>query len=147
VDTHRVRLLLCFTFVVNVHLLIARRLWRDYFVFLVDSAHFERFFESKAELDYLLAIEEVPFMILGNKINAPGAVSEEELRHHLGLYQTKLFLTNMTFDPLKYSCASVLSFNTKVMEKVGGNCFCFKDDYLVHTPFHNDRFMPRFLFF
>ncbi|KAJ6555601.1 hypothetical protein DFH09DRAFT_923632, partial [Mycena vulgaris] len=49
-----------------------------------------RFPECKAELDDMLAFEassKVPVLILGTKIDVPGAVSKEELAGHLGLDQ------------------------------------------------------------
>ncbi|KAL0420111.1 UNVERIFIED_CONTAM: GTP-binding protein SAR1A [Sesamum radiatum] len=73
---------------------IARRVWKDYYakvdavVYLVDAYDKERFAESKKELDALLsdeALANVPFLILGNKIDIPYAASEDELRYHLGL--------------------------------------------------------------
>lgn len=58
---------------------------------MVDAKDHERLQESKDALDELLGLEQlqkVPFLILGNKIDHPDAISEDMLRHRLGLYQT-----------------------------------------------------------
>jgi len=84
------------TYDLGVHT-IARRLWREYYtdvdgvVFLLDAADRARFPESKAELDDLLGgddLKDVPFLVLGNKIDVAGAASEEEVRQALGLFTT-----------------------------------------------------------
>ena len=69
--------------------------------------------KTQAELDALLSIEDlskVPFLILGNKIDAAGAVSEDDLRHQLGLYSTtgkgKVDLQNVR--PLEIFMCSVV---------------------------------------
>lgn len=62
----------------------------DAVVYLVDAYDKERFAESKKELDALLSDESlanVPFLILGNKIDIPYAASEDELRYHLELIE------------------------------------------------------------
>jgi GTP-binding protein SAR1 len=58
---------------------------------LVDAVDTDRLSEAKEELDKLLMIEDlasVPFLVLGNKIDAEGALSEEVLRELLGLRHT-----------------------------------------------------------
>merc|ERR1712051_807361 len=78
----------------------ARRIWKDYFaaldgvVFLVDAADRTRFQEAREELHRLLdepCLADVPFVVLGNKIDIPVAASEEELRQSLQLYNHMTF--------------------------------------------------------
>lgn len=73
----------------------ARRVWKDYFpavdgiVFLVDVFDRERMAEAKIELESLLGDEQIinaPVLVLGNKIDIPGAASEDEVRHMFGLH-------------------------------------------------------------
>lgn len=81
-------------FVYFILFILARRVWKDYFpavdaiVFLVDVWDRQRLLESKAELDSLLLDEQVqncPVLILGNKIDKPGAAGEQEIRQIFNL--------------------------------------------------------------
>jgi GTP-binding protein SAR1 len=88
----------------------------DAVVYLVDAYDKERFAESKKELDALLSDESlanVPFLILGNKIDIPYAASEDELRHHLGLTnfttgKGKVNLTDSNVRPLEVFMCSIV---------------------------------------
>ncbi len=73
----------------------ARKTWSEYcgtvdgIIFMVDAADHSRLAESKKELDSLLQMPElqnVPFVIFGNKIDKNSALKEEELRETLGLH-------------------------------------------------------------
>ncbi|KAK6941074.1 Small GTPase superfamily, ARF/SAR type [Dillenia turbinata] len=118
---------------------IARRVWKDYYakfsdadyekfnpaiprwyalvgVYLVDAYDKERFAESKKELDALLsdeALANVPFLVLGNKIDIPYAASEDELRYHLGLAnfttgKGKVNLSDSNVRPLEVFMCSIV---------------------------------------
>lgn len=99
-----------------------RSLWEQYavdvggIVFLVDAADRARFYESKAELDSLLSSElpqmrSVPFVILGNKVDVPTAVSEDEMKSSLGLHGLTTGRGNVKLDsgirPLEVFMCSV----------------------------------------
>ncbi|XP_014283888.1 small COPII coat GTPase SAR1B [Halyomorpha halys] len=100
----------------------ARRVWKDYFpavdaiVFLVDACDTSRLPESKAELDALLTDESLincPVLILGNKIDLPGAASEDDLRNFFNLYgqttgKSKVPRGELSGRPLELFMCSVL---------------------------------------
>ena len=88
----------------------------DAVVYLVDAYERERLAESKQELDALLADEalaNVPFLVLGNKIDIPYAASEEELRYNLGLVnfttgKGKVNLEDSNVRPLEVFMCSIV---------------------------------------
>lgn len=100
----------------------ARRIWKDYFpavngiVFIIDTADVTRLTESKVELDSLLADEQLshcPVLILGNKIDIPGAASEEHVRQYFGLYgqttgQGNISAKDVSQRPIELFMCSVL---------------------------------------
>ncbi|MBA0592570.1 hypothetical protein Gorai_009549 [Gossypium raimondii] len=104
----------------------------DAMVYLVDAYDKERFAESKKELDALLsdeALANVPFLILGNKIDIPYAASEDELRYHLGLTnfttgKGKVNLADSNVRPLEV-------FMCSIVRKMGyGNGFKWMSQYI-----------------
>ncbi|CAH2319209.1 ADP-ribosylation factor-like [Pelobates cultripes] len=71
-----------------------RALWKHYFqntdglVFVVDSADWERFDEAKSELEAILEHDEmrgVPFLVMANKQDLPGARRPSDVAEALGL--------------------------------------------------------------
>lgn len=102
----------------------ARQIWRNYYakvdgvVFLVDAVDRERFPEVKSELDHLMTDEQlsdVPFLILGNKIDMPRAASEDELRSALGLHH----LTTGKGPGTASDIRSIELFMVSVVRKMG----------------------------
>ncbi|RVW49999.1 GTP-binding protein SAR1A [Vitis vinifera] len=88
----------------------------DEVVYLVDAYDKERFSKSKKELDALLSDEtlaNVPFFVLGNKIDILYAASEDELYYHLGLTnfttgKGKVNLANSNVRPLEVFMCSIV---------------------------------------
>lgn len=71
-----------------------RSMWERYcrgvsaIVYVVDAANPEKFADAKTELHSLLSkapLENIPLLVLGNKIDLPGALGVEEIAEVLGL--------------------------------------------------------------
>ncbi|KAJ1509133.1 COPII coat GTPase, partial [Coelomomyces lativittatus] len=72
-------------------------------------------------------LNNVPFLILGNKIDAPGAVSEETLRYCLGLHQT----TGKNKVPLPPNTRPIELFMCSIVLKQGyGEGFRWMSEYI-----------------
>ena len=92
-----------------------RRVWKDYMfaadgiVFIVDSADRKRFPEAKREFDQLILdeqAEDIPILMLANKIDMDGAASEEFITQYFQL-QAVLTHSDSTGRPLKLMMTSL----------------------------------------
>jgi GTP-binding protein SAR1 len=116
---------------------IARKVWKDYYakvdaiVYLVDAADQDRFPESARELNGLLSddgLSTVPFLVLGNKIDLPYAVSEDILRHQLGLSQ---YTTGKNKAQLEDNRRPIEVFMCSVAKRMGyGEAFRWVSQYI-----------------
>lgn len=101
-------------------------------VYLIDAYDKERFSESKRELDALLsdeALADVPFLILGNKIDIPYAASEDELRYHMGLTNFTTGKGNVNLDNTNVRPLEV--FMCSIVRKMGyGKGFKWLSQYI-----------------
>ena len=98
---------------------VVRALWKPYFtdvrafVFFVSADERDRFEEAKKELHNLLSdgtLASVPILILGNKLDSRGAVSEMELRQVLDVPTTgKQARVRVSSRPIEIFMISVLS--------------------------------------
>lgn len=104
----------------------AERMWRNYYpttdavVFLVDAADRTRFDEAADALSRLLTLDvlsDAPFLILGNKIDIPGAASEDELWHALGLQQNMTSRKDCSKD--KVGVRPVRLFMCSIVKRMG----------------------------
>ncbi|KAK3739114.1 hypothetical protein QZH41_010523, partial [Actinostola sp. cb2023] len=153
----------------------ARRIWKDYFpavngiVFIIDCADFERIEESKRELDSLLADEQLvtcPVLVLGNKIDLPGAYSDDNIRQYFGLYgQTtgkgNVGAKELGARPMELFMCSVLKrqgygegnilvlfpsyypYPMKHQDTAGYDTCCFDSSGTpIESYFQDDRFLP-----
>ncbi len=64
-------------------------------------------------------MSKTPFLILGNKIDLPSAVSEEEIRYHLGLTQTTGKGRNLAASVQQQGIRPIEVFMCSVVRRMG----------------------------
>eukprot|EP01080_Neovahlkampfia_damariscottae_P000396 gene396-6810_t len=106
---------------------LVRKLWEDYIsedvsgiVYIIDAADKKKFNDSKRELHKLLKNEQtkdIPFLILGNKIDRSGAVSEDELKDIFEIETTGK--TVLSKKEKGYSQRPIDIFMCSIIEEVG----------------------------